>query len=352
MMRSSGVLFTSPGLIRREHSHRRVLLLGLSTLLLLSILPTVGHHLPGGLEEPFGSIEHIGALCAAALRVLFTPVHGVFHMALAVGLAYAVGDRVLAWRSLRESMSAMAGVALPPGTPLWNAARHANVDPACMVVVNGLPNPAFTAGLINPIIYVSSDLQWRLTQAELDCVIAHEAAHVRRRDPLRLSVYRFLSCLLFWMPALRGLAADMSDEAEIEADNVAARRDPLALASAILKLASAPHLASLRLASVRFNNPDLLDRRIRRLAGEDTPLPTRVGRRSRVFASLASLLILFSGVAAAQPSAEHPSMTEDNHCNHHHGSLWSHLRCSERDCHGGSAHCDHGKEAVIATRAH
>jgi Zn-dependent protease with chaperone function len=352
MMRDSAFAFNSPGLIRREHSHRRFLLLGLSSLLLLSILPTLGHHLPGGLEEPFASIEHVGAFCAAALRTVFSPFHYLFHVVLSMGFAYGVWDRLAAMRSLRLSIRSIDGAAPLQGTPLSDAARRAAVDVDRLVVVHGLPNPAFTAGLFRPRIYVSSDLETCLTQVELDCVIAHEGAHVRRRDPLRLSIYRFLSCLLFWMPGLKGLAADISDEAEIEADNVAARRDPLALASAILKLASASHPVSSKTAIAGFNHPDLLDRRIRRLVGEDTPLPTRVGRRSLVFASLALVLVLSSGVAAAEPPTHAASATEDKHCNHHHGSFWSHLRCSARDCHEGSAHCRHGERSVINTEQH
>ena len=343
-MPSSAITFTSPGLVRREHSHRRFLLLALSSLLLLSILPTVGHHLPGGLEEPLGSIEHVGAFCAAALRMIFSPFHYLFHVALSVGFAYGVWDRVAAWRALQLSVRSITGAAPAEGTPLWLAARTTGIDVDRIVSVEGLPNPAFTAGLFSPRIYVSSDLERRLTQVELDCVIAHEAAHVRRKDPLRLSIYRFLSCLLFWMPGLKGLAADISDEAEIEADNVAARREPLALASAILELASTPRLATSAMMIAGFSHPDLLDRRIRRLAGEDTPLPGRVGRRSLVFASLALVIVLFSGIAAAEPSTRAGLMTEDNHCNHHHGSLWSHLRCSSRDCHQGAAHCHHGDQ--------
>lgn len=346
-MRASEALFTSPGLIRREHTHRRLLLLALSSLLLLSILPTVGHHLPGGLEEPFAGVEHLGALCAAALRMLFTPVHGVFHVALVVGVIYALWDRLIAWYSLESTLRSIDGHTPAEGTPLWHAVRRTGLDADHVVVVVGLPNPAFTAGLITPHIYVSSDLEKRLSQSELDAVLAHEAAHVRRRDPLRLTVYRFLSCALFWLPALKGLAADIADEAEIEADNVAARRNPLALASAILELASAPQRASTRVAVAQFNHPDLLDRRIRRLAGEDTPLPTRVRRRSLVMAGLSVLLVLFSGLAAAQPPSHSAGVAGENHCHHHHGSLWSHIHCSPRDCHGGLAHCDHGARDAV-----
>ncbi len=332
--------FASPGLVRREHAHRRVLLLGLSSLLLLSILPTVGHHLPGGVEEPLASIEHLGAFCAAALRSFFSPVHSLFHLALLLGVTYGLVDRLLAWRSIRSVLRSLESYSPSVGTPLWSAARRAQIDPTRISIVEGLPNPAFTAGLRSPRIFVACSLQRRLNQAELDAVIAHEAAHVRRRDPFRLTTYRFLSCLFFWMPALKGLAEDMADEAEIEADDSAAQSNPLALASALLKLAADPQGSFAPHSFVRFVDRDLLDRRIRRLAGESTPLPSRVTRRSLLLASVALTFVLVSGMAAAQGPSAHAGEGEGNHCDHH-GGIWSHLWCSAEDCHGLSAHCDH-----------
>ena len=51
-------------------------------------------------------------------------------------------------------------------------------------------------------------------------------------------LHRILGCTLFWIPAFRRLAADMADEAEIDADDAAAAGQPLVLASAILSLAA------------------------------------------------------------------------------------------------------------------
>ena len=337
-MTKDGGGFISPLLTRREHRHRGLLLLGLSTLLLLSVLPTIAHHLFEGFDPAIANVQHVGAFCAAALRILLTPVHGAFHIALIVGLAYAIWDRVSAWRSLRSVIDTLAYEAPFRTSPLGIATSRAGLAPDAVRIVSGLPNPAFTAGMFLPRIYVSSLLEMQLDQDELDCVIAHEAAHVRRRDPLRLSIYRFLSCVLFWMPALKDLAADMSDEAEIAADNFAGRHDPFALASAILRLAAEPQGTAER-SVVRFHNPDILDRRIRRLAGESTALPTHLSRRSVIFAALSVALVIFSGLAAAQPSSA--GMSEDDHCRHHHGSLWSHLWCSPAECHGASAHCHH-----------
>ena len=69
-------------------------------------------------------------------------------------------------------------------------------------VVSGLPNPAFTVGWFHPMVYVAAELAEWLTSDELAAVLAHERAHLGRRDPLRLSVLRFLGRTLFWLPAL------------------------------------------------------------------------------------------------------------------------------------------------------
>ncbi len=342
MTRHKPAASVAPTLIQREHAHRRLLLLGMSVLLLLSVAPTLGHHIYGGMEEAIGSIQHLGAFCAAALRVLLNPIHGAFHLALVAGLAYGLWDRFVAWRSLKSILRSLEATTPTPGTPVWRAAAASGVDPFAIRVVRGLPNPAFTAGLLAPRIYVSSALGHRLSQAELDCVIAHEAAHVRRKDPLRLSTYRFLSCILFWLPVLRGLASDMADEAEIQADTEAGHDAPLALASAILQLSAVPYLPVPAGSLVRFHNPDLLDRRIRRLAGENPPLPTRLSRTSLTLAGFAVALVLFSGLAAAQaPTTD--ATHEENHCRHHHGSLWSHLWCTSGDCNDLRGHCDHSR---------
>src|SRR5439155_12889806 len=131
-------------------------------------------------------------------------------------------------------------------------------------IVRGLPNPAFTIGWLRPRVYVARELAGALPDAELNAVLAHEQAHVVRRDPLRLAALRFLACTLFWLPALRRLADDVTDEAEIAADDIAAGDQPLVLASAILRVASWRDLRAGPLGAIGatgFTCRDLLERR-------------------------------------------------------------------------------------------
>jgi beta-lactamase regulating signal transducer with metallopeptidase domain len=193
-------------------------------------------------------------------------------------------------------------------------------------------------------VYVARTVAERLRAPELVAVLAHEGAHLARRDPLRLSLVRALACVLFWIPALRRLADDVADEAEVQADDAAAREHPLVLASALLALSQwlTPRERTLRV--VGLTRPDLLERRIRRLAGELPAPGTHLTRRSLVGAALALALVWTSGLMMAHPL---PAATDLHgyaaHCEHHHAPAFRHLFCRGLVRHASGGHCPHAK---------
>lgn len=315
-------------LVGREERHRRLALLGITVVLIASMSSVLGHHISTGLDTLLAGRDHVGALCLIALHELAAPVHHGFHFLFVSGLLYAAWDRASAWLRMRRVLGHLEVAAPSPGGAISAAAARVGVPTELLRVVDGLPSPAFTVGWWAPRIYVARSLGERLSEAELGAVLAHEAAHVARRDPLRLSLLRFLSCTLFWIPALRRLTADLADEAEIRADDAATRSDPLVLASAILNLA---HWARPREAAdgrVGFDErDDLLERRIRRLAGQDIGPRSHVTRRSLAGAALALGLAWTSGVLMVHPMpAAHHGETLA-HCEHPDESAFAHLFC-------------------------
>jgi hypothetical protein len=96
---------------------------------------------------------------------------------------------------------------------------------------------AFCAGYLRPTIYLSSGAIERLSGEELAAVLAHEAHHLRRRDPLRRLASRVAADALFFVPALRRMSERQAELGELEADQaaVAAIRDRRPLAAALLK---------------------------------------------------------------------------------------------------------------------
>jgi Zn-dependent protease with chaperone function len=333
-------LHRPPEVVSREHRHRRVLLLGLAVLLLLAMSPLFGHHLPLGLDERLAGRDHLWAFCLVALHALMAPVHGVFHLLLLTGVAYAARDRARAWRMQRAVLSRLGASVQPAGAGIARAAASLDLPLARIRVVEGLPSPAFTSGWLSPRIYLSASLADRLSPGELRAVIAHEAEHARRRDPLRLSLLRFLACTLFWLPAVARLAEDIADEAEVGADDAAVLDQPLALASAILTLAQWLRPARTAHGGVGFDERDLLERRVRRLAGEDVPPRTRLTRTSVIGAGFALLLAWTSGTVMAHPLPGHTPAHEE-HCQHEGASVLLHVFCVGHGAASSRSDCPH-----------
>ncbi|HKP76153.1 MAG TPA: M56 family metallopeptidase [Longimicrobiaceae bacterium] len=335
-------------LASREQRHRRAVLLGIGMLIFLVMSPLFGHHLLPAADQLLVGTDHLGALCLVALHALLAPVHGLFHLLFAGGVLYAVADRARAWSSARRVLSRLDARVPDRGGRVWLAAEAAGLRPDRVRVLDGLPNPAFTVGWARPRVYLAAALADRLTPDQLTAVLAHERAHLERRDPLRISMLRFLTCTLFWIPALRSLADDMADEAEVLADDAAAAGRPLVLASAILALARWMDAAPGLEAAVGFNRRDLLERRVRRLAGEDTPPLTHLTRRSVAGALAALLIVVTSGAVMAHPLPAQTPGRRVEHCRQGQ-SLAAHLFCLETlrgvlgiGCpHGTAAHQHH-----------
>ena len=104
-------------------------------------------------------------------------------------------------------------------------------------VIAGTRAQAFCVGFLRPHIYVSRVALERLTECELAAVVAHEAHHARRRDPLRQVLLTVLADSLFFLPGLRRLEQRYQELAELAADEAAvtALGSGSALAAAILQ---------------------------------------------------------------------------------------------------------------------
>lgn len=319
-----------PPVIRREEQRRRVLLFAIVAALLLGIAPVIGHHAIGAVPWLSAEQHHLAMLCLVALHLLLEPVHDVAHWLLYAGIGYAVVERGrVIWRHAR-AMRELPVARVSPLSPLGIAAARAGIAVSRVRAVNGLPMPAFTTGWLAPRVVVAADLPERLSADELAAVLAHEAAHVRRRDPLRLFALRALASLLFWLPVLRRVAADLEDEVEIMADDAVPGALALPLASAVLKLGAGEQALA---GTVGFQRADLLPRRIRRLAGEDVAATTHTSTRSLLGAVAALALVWSSGVMVLHPLADTHTTTH-THAGH--------------DATHDPAHCDHPREAPFA----
>lgn len=121
------------------------------------------------------------------------------------------------------------------------AARLASamsIDRPDLYLLERCPGGALTAGLRRPVVVLDPALLRRLDERELEGLVAHELAHIRRRDVLMNLLVGIARDLTFFLPTLHVACRWLRLEQEHGADEVAAAqtRRPAALASSILKV--------------------------------------------------------------------------------------------------------------------
>jgi len=300
-----------------ETRHRVVVQIAIGALVALSVLP-----LTGQLEQlvtlPLERCRELLSHCVLALRSSGATLHWLPWVLGAAGLAYAVLDRLRLARRVSQVLACHRARRPRRGEPIHRLARKYKVDSRVRILLEPAPNPAFTAGVFIPRMYLADALARELTPAELRATFRHELHHVRRRDPLRFAALRFVAKALFWLPLVRILTDDLMEDAELMADDFATTgegaSDPLDVASALVKIghASARAIAG----TVGIGGFRLLDRRVRRLASEPAVIKVRIPLRLTLV-SLFTLALIWgaSVVVPGAANAADPARTGER-CRH------------------------------------
>lgn len=139
--------------------------------------------------------------------------HGLLHAAnnllLLAGAACMLRALYLLAR-MRAFSSSLRAAAVPVETPQGRIYLLASPRPLC-----------FAAGVIDPVIYLTTALRDRISERDLQVVLAHERAHLRRRDGLLHSFLHFFYTL-FPLPGARRLMSDWQGAVERRCDAAAA----------------------------------------------------------------------------------------------------------------------------------
>ncbi len=120
---------------------------------------------------------------------------------------------------------------------------------------------AFTYGFIYPQIVISTGLVQILDSDEVKAVLEHEYCHYKDKDPFKLSLYKCLARLFFFLPVSQKLLQRYVTQKELAADTFAIEQVGLKpIASALYKLMS--YSSSMPFSTVHFQNGELQDVRI------------------------------------------------------------------------------------------
>jgi len=180
-----------------------------------------------------------------------------------------------AWHDRLRELSERLGV-----RPGWKFAESMLIDVPGVI------------GVLHPVIVVPSGALARLSAAQLEAILAHELAHVRRADYLVNACQCVAEVLLFFHPLVWWLSNRIRIEREFCCDDVviAAEIDRVDYASA---LASLEFDRSRAVAALGAGDGDLLTR-IRRVLGPDLDLQPQFAGGAVMSAITAAVLLVMS----------------------------------------------------------
>jgi beta-lactamase regulating signal transducer with metallopeptidase domain len=180
----------------------------------------------------------------------------------------------------------------------WRGAL--GIDAAVRVLASAAVEAPVVVGWLKPVILWPAAALLGLPAHELDALVVHELAHVRRQDALMNLLQACIDVLFFHHPAAWWISGQVRGEREHCADDLAVRvleaghaGSRLSYAKALLALEERRQAHALALAA---NGGSLLDR-IRRLAGVEEQPASPV--RPLAAAVTASLLVAVLVMAAA-----------------------------------------------------
>ena len=93
-------------------------------------------------------------------------------------------------------------------------------------------------GIFRPVLWLPAGIADRLSDAELEAIVAHELCHARRRDNLAAAIHMVVEAIFWFHPLVWWLGARLTEERERACDEEVVRMgaDPQAYAEGILRV--------------------------------------------------------------------------------------------------------------------
>lgn len=155
-----------------------------------------------------------------------------------------------------------------------------------------------------------------LPQEELNSLLAHEVAHMVRRDPLMLMLLQAMSRLFFFQPLFMLARKRLTDIAELSADEWAATRyaNAHSVAAALYTCATKINEnRQIQWGLAMAGNKSMLKVRVERLIGSDTApfRKTGIGAKAAVTASLLTITLGLPSIQFADALYAPPPFEEE-----------------------------------------
>lgn len=158
-----------------------------------------------------------------------------------------------------------------------------------------------TAGFIKPVILLPVAMISRLSPEQVESILLHELAHIKRLDYLWNMIQKVIESVLFFNPFVWMIVKEINKEREYCCDEIVVSKtsDPLTYAKALLQLEVEVKSNELAMCASGNESYPLLDR-IKRVSGMNNPDPSpKTG-----LIVLATILCVGLSLAVALPQEE------------------------------------------------
>ena len=171
-------------------------------------------------QFPFAHAPALAAPASAGRPAVSAAVQAAPHAALTIdpllilaaiwglGCALVLVHWMVRWAKV--SATVRSATLLPWRGPMTVLASSSMMEPGLV-------------GLWRPVLLVPQSLPEHLSPQEIDAILAHEAAHLRRRDNVTAAVHMLVEALFWFHPLVWWIGARMIDEREQACDEAVVR---------------------------------------------------------------------------------------------------------------------------------
>jgi bla regulator protein blaR1 len=203
---------------------------------------------------------------------------------IAVVLMWAVR-----WR--RVAATVRAATEITEG-PVLHSLRCLERDAALRVVRSPQAIEPGVFGIVRPVLMWPAGIDERLSAAQVEAILAHEVAHVRRRDNLAAMIHMAVEALFWFHPLVWWIGARLVDEREraCDEDVVGRGTEPEVYAESILKTCQF-HVESPLVCVAGVTGSDL-KKRVEQIMKNDMALMLSVARRLALYSALVAAIAI------------------------------------------------------------
>lgn len=227
-----------------------------------------------------------------------------------ITMAWSIGVLVLALRAALQWLDLRQLVRSAQASPIWQRrlerlAVTFGLSGRVKILCSDAVGSPVLIGLLRPVILLPIAVTCRMTILQLELVLAHELAHVRRLDPLFNLLQITIETLYFHHPMVRWVSRQVRNEREVCTDLMVLSRYAGRRRDYIEALATLSELQQ-RHPMILASNGGLLLERVQLIASTHQPV---VGHGSPVRVLAAALgVALAVGVAWRQSSHAPPAI--------------------------------------------